>query len=132
MPRRYSFRYVKVEVIDTSPNYKVRFLDVRVRAVSAISPAVAAAVPRLNVADNELVAIDRISQVTLRDCMQTVFEDGPRRDRRVWLGDLRLQALANYCTFKDYSLVKRCLYLFATLPREDGSLPACLFEKRKL
>ncbi len=76
--------------------------------------------------------IDRISQVTLRDCMQTVFEDGPRRDRRLWLGDLRLQALANYCTFKDYDLVKRCLYLFAALPREDGSLPACIFEKPKL
>jgi hypothetical protein len=132
MPRRYSFRYLKIEVIDTSPKYKVRFLDIKVRAVSAVSLAVAAAVPKLEVDDSELVAIDRISQVTLRDCMQTVFEDGPRRDRRVWLGDLRLQALANYCTFKDYSLVKRCLYLFAALPREDGSLPACLFEKPKL
>jgi alpha-L-rhamnosidase len=132
MPRRYSFRYLKIEVIDTSPKYKVRFLDIKVRAVSSVSPALATAVPKLEVNDSELVAIDRISQVTLRDCMQTVFEDGPRRDRRVWLGDLRLQALANYCTFKDYSLVKRCLYLFAALPREDGSLPACLFEKPKL
>jgi alpha-L-rhamnosidase len=132
MPRRYSFRYLKIEVIDTSPKYKVRFLDIKVRAVSAISPLVAAGVPKLDGNDGELIGIDRISQVTLRDCMQTVFEDGPRRDRRVWLGDLRLQALANYCTFKDYDLVKRCLYLFAALPREDGSLPACLFEKPKL
>jgi hypothetical protein len=132
MPRRYSFRYLKIEVIDTSPKYKVRFLDIKVRAVSAISPLVAAGVPKLEGNDGELIGIDRISQVTLRDCMQTVFEDGPRRDRRVWLGDLRLQALANYCTFKDYDLVKRCLYLFAALPREDGSLPACLFEKPKL
>jgi hypothetical protein len=132
MPRRYSFRYVKIEVLDTSPKYKVKFQDVKVRAVSAVSSAVAAAVPKLDVADSELIAIDRISQVTLQDCMQTVFEDGPRRDRRLWLGDLRLQALANYCTFKDYSLVKRCLYLFAALPREDGSLPSCIFEKPKL
>ena len=132
MPRRYSFRYLKIEVLDTSPKYKVRFKDVRVRAVSAVSPHLAAAVPKLEVEDSELVDIDRISQVTLRDCMQTVFEDGPRRDRRLWLGDLRLQALANYCTFKDYDLVKRCLYLFAALPREDGSLPACIFEKPKL
>lgn len=29
------------------------------------------------------------------DCMQSVFEDGPKRDRRLWLGDLRLQALAS-------------------------------------
>jgi alpha-L-rhamnosidase len=132
LPRRYSFRYLKIEVLGTSPKYKVRFKDVRVRAVSAVSPHLAVAVPKLEVEDSELVDIDRISQVTLRDCMQTVFEDGPRRDRRLWLGDLRLQALANYCTFKDYDLVRRCLYLFATLPREDGSLPACIFEKPKL
>jgi len=48
------------------------------------------------------------------------------------MGDLRLQALANYCTFKDFNLVKRCLYMFAAVPREDGSLPACVFEKPKL
>lgn len=96
MPRRYSFRYLKIEVLDTSPKYKVRFQDVSVRAVGAVSPHLAASVPKLEVEDRELVEIDRISQVTLRDCMQTVFEDGPRRDRRLWLGDLRLQALANY------------------------------------
>jgi alpha-L-rhamnosidase len=88
----------------------------KVRAVSAVSSVAVAAVPKLEVADNELVAIDRISKVTLRDCMQIVFEDGPRRDRRVWLGDLRLQVLANHCTFKDSALVKRCPYLFAALP----------------
>jgi alpha-L-rhamnosidase len=62
--------------------------------------------------------------------MQSVYEDGPRRDRRLWIGDLRLQALANYCTIRDFQLIKRCLYLFAALARSDGSLPACLFERR--
>jgi alpha-L-rhamnosidase len=76
--------------------------------------------------------MDEVSISTLRDCMQTVFEDGPRRDRRLWIGDLRLQALANYHTFKDYNLVKRCLFMFAALQREDESLPACLFEKPTL
>ncbi|KAF4631882.1 hypothetical protein G7Y89_g6246 [Cudoniella acicularis] len=132
MPRRYSFRYVKFDIIDTSAKYEVRFSDVKVRAVSAVSPATFSAVEPLATSDEELAALDRTSQVTLRNCMQTVFEDGPRRDRRVWMGDLRLQALTNYCTFKDYTLVKRCLYLFAALPRADGSLPACLFEKPKL
>jgi alpha-L-rhamnosidase len=130
MPRRYSFRYLKIDILDTSPKYKVRFSNVSVRAVSAVPPTVK--VPILETTDEELMALDRISQVTLRNCMQTVFEDGPRRDRRLWLGDLRLQALTNYCTFKNFNLVKRCLYLFAALPREDESLPACLFEKPKL
>ncbi|KUJ09475.1 alpha-L-rhamnosidase [Mollisia scopiformis] len=130
MPRRYAFRYLKIEVLDTSQRYKVRFQNVKVRAVSAILPAVK--VEALITTDKKLNELDRISQATLRDCAQTVFEDGPRRDRRLWLGDLRLQALTNYCTFKDFRLAKRCLYLFAALPREDESLPACLFEKPKL
>ena len=28
--------------------------------------------------------IDEVSLATLRDCMQEVYEDGPRRDQRVW------------------------------------------------
>ena len=59
--------------------------------------------------------------------MQDVFEDGPKRDRRLWLGDLRLQALANYETFKNYDLVKRCLYLFAGQTKDNGQVSACLF-----
>ncbi len=129
LSRRYAFRYLRIEVLDTSPNYRARFLDVKVRAVSAVSEEVAAAVQPLISNDKDLLAIDRISQLTLRECMQTVFEDGPRRDRRLWLGDIRLQALTNYCTFKDFSLIRRCLYLFAAFPREDQSLPACIYEK---
>ena len=33
--------------------------------------------------------------------MQDVFEDGPKRDRRLWLGDLRLQALAKIANDKE-------------------------------
>ena len=59
--------------------------------------------------------------------MQDVFEDGPKRDRRLWIGDLRLQARTNYATFKNYDLVKRCMYLFAGLTRADGKIgPASL------
>jgi alpha-L-rhamnosidase len=58
-----------------------------------------------------------------------VFEDGPRRDQRLWVGDLRLQALTNYHTFRQNDVVQRCLYLFASLPRKDGLVAACVFEK---
>ena len=41
-------------------------------------------------------------------------------------GDLRLQALTNYETFKNYDLVKRCLYLFAGLTQNEHHVaPAC-------
>jgi hypothetical protein len=125
LPRRYAFRYVKLEVIDTSPNFAVRIGGVKATALSSAGddpPPLPDAVPAV------LRQIDRISIATLRDCMQTVFEDGPKRDRRLWIGDLRLQALANYATFRNNDLVKRCLYLFAAFPREDGLVPACAFE----
>ena len=61
--------------------------------------------------------------------MQTVFEDGPKRDRRIWIGDLKLQALANYYSFQNTELVKRGLYLFAATASETGILNGTLFEK---
>ena len=130
LPRRYAFRYVRIEIIDTSPKYKVKFSNVACKAVSTIGPD--RTIDLCGYKDPLLQSLDEISIFTLRDCMQTVFEDGPRRDRRLWIGDLRLQALTNYCTFKDYDLVKRCLFLFAALSRKDSSLPACLFEKPSL
>jgi len=125
MPRRYAFRFVKLEIVDTSPNYAVRIGQINAAALSSAGddpPPLPEAVPAL------LRQIDKVSIATLRDCMQTVFEDGPKRDRRLWIGDLRLQALTNYATFRSNDLVKRCLYLFAAFPREDGLLPACVFE----
>ena len=128
MPRRYAFRYVKVEVIDTSPNFGVRFFDTHAIALSSAANRTRAAARPPPPA--WVKRVDEVSRATLRDCMQTTFEDGPRRDQRLWIGDLRLQARASYVTFPNHALVKRCLYLFAGLPREsDGLLPACVFEK---
>ena len=125
MPRRYAFRYLKLEIVDTSPNYAARIVRMNATALSSAGaepPPLPETVPPL------LRQIDTVSIATLRDCMQTVFEDGPKRDRRLWIGDLRLQALTNYATFRANDLVKRCLYLFAAFPREDGLLCACVFE----
>lgn len=127
LPRRYCFRYLKIEVIDTSVRYKVKFADVYCTSVTSGDIHQVASLPEHIEAD--LQEIDRISVKTLQDCMQTVFEDGPKRDRRLWIGDLRLQALANYYTFQNYDLVKRCLYLFGGLTLEDGVVGACVFEK---
>ncbi|KAK2668916.1 Alpha-L-rhamnosidase, six-hairpin glycosidase domain [Fusarium oxysporum f. sp. vasinfectum] len=130
LPRRYSFRYLRVQIIDTSPKFKVSFSNVQCESVSAVSQD--HQIDAVEFPDPLLQDIDHVCISTLRDCMQTVFEDGPRRDRRLWIGDLRLQALANYSTFRDLDLVKRCLFQFAAVRREDGSLPACIFEKPTL
>lgn len=126
LPRRYAFRYLEILVKDTSPNYKVTIRNVRCCAVS--SGDIRNVAP-LSIDDRELVTIDKISVKTMMECMQEVFEDGPKRDRRLWVGDLRLQALVNYKTFKNYELVKKCLYLFAGLRQNEGSVAACIYHK---
>lgn len=126
MPRRHACRYIRFDIIDTSPKFSISFEDVSFEAVSSVP--MEQEIEIVDFGEPLLNKIDHASISTLRDCMQTVFEDGPRRDRRLWIGDLRLQALTSYCTFKDYDLVKRCVFMFAALIREDGSLPACVFE----
>lgn len=123
--RRHAFRYVRVEVLAASHRFRVGLRDACVHAVTS-AHTVPGALPESVPAD--LARIDAVSIATLRDCMQTVFEDGPRRDRRLWLGDLRLQALAAYETFGAHDLVRRCLYLFAAFPRADGMVNACVYE----
>lgn len=124
LPRRYAFRFLEIYAIDTSQKFQVVVEDAELTAVSAVSMD---SVKPLEGAPEDIKRIDRASLKTLQDCMQHVFEDGPKRDRRLWIGDLRLQAKANYATFRNLNLVKRCMYLFAGLTRDDGKVGACLF-----
>ncbi len=126
-PTRRAFRYARVRVEEaTGP---IRLAVARAVEESAVPAAVEDL--RLCRGPSDLIEIDAVSLRTLRNCMQGVFEDGPKRDRRLWLGDLRLQALANYASFRDMGLVKRCLYLFAACAYDDGLVPACVYERPK-
>lgn len=127
LPRRYAFRYVKLIVLETSVKYKIVVEDAYCTAVTSADRSKLQPLPANCPAS--VAAMDRIGIRTLENCMQTVFEDGPKRDRRLWIGDLRLQALANYYTFGNSELVKRCLYLFAGLTLEESRVGACLFEQ---
>ena len=123
LPRRYAFRYVRVDVLALSGKYRLTLEDAWMEETTSADDA-AISTYRGDAKDEK---IDRVALRTLRSCMQGVFEDGPKRDRRLWLGDLRLQALANYATYRNNDLVKRCLYLFAGVADDEGRLPACLF-----
>ena len=124
MPRRYAFRYLQIEVLAISEKYELVVEDASCRAVSSADDE---NLLPYEGNDSELKEIYRISCRTLHDCMQDVFEDGPKRDRRLWMGDLRLQALANYRTYRNYDLVKRCLYLFAGCTLPGGRVGASMF-----
>lgn len=126
LPRRHAFRYVEILVMDVSPKYQIVMEDLSCRSVSSADYS---RVPAVQIDDPELAELDRVSLRTMHQCMQSVFEDGPKRDRRLWLGDLRLQALGNYCTFQNNDLVKRCLYLFAGLTVNEGRVGAALFHE---
>lgn len=126
LPRRFAFRFVRIKIAGLSPNHRVRIDGVTAHAVSAIDRPM---LPHMDGWSPQLAAIDAVAQRTLKNCVHTVFEDGPKRDRRLWLGDLRLQALANAATFRRGDIVKRCLLLFAGLCRDDGLVESCIFEK---
>ncbi len=107
LPRRYAFRYVKITVVSCSRHGKFGFSDIRAEAATSADEKNLLEFTPQNVDEK---ALDDVSCRTLRDCMQTVFEDGPKRDRRLWLGDLRLQALANYATYRFQPCEKVAVY----------------------
>ena len=124
MPRRYACRYIKITVERTTR--PIRLFDFSFRASTSADVSV---LKSANTEDALLNKIDIVATNTLKECMQTFFEDGPKRDRRLWIGDLRLEALANYYTFNNLEIVKRCLYLFAAGDcNESGFLPSFIYE----
>ncbi len=124
MPRRYAARYIKITVLFTPQTITLSDF-----VFTAVTSADKYGLAQFEVDDPELQAIDRVAVNTLKNCMQRVFEDGPKRDRRLWIGDLRLEALTNYYTYGHLALVRRCLYLFAAADCNDrGYLPGYVYE----
>jgi hypothetical protein len=125
IPRRMAGRYLKVEVIGTSMDFDCALSQVSFDAVSSAGEDLCVATTAHPLMDS----IRSVSVETLRECMQTVYEDGPKRDQRLWAGDLYLQAMANRYSFRNFELTKRCLYLFAALADENGVIISNIFEK---
>ena len=119
--RRFAFRYIKVTVLNS--NEPVILSDFKVCAGTSADDTKLKPGP----SEGRLRQLDEIGIRTLAECMQSVFEDGPKRDRRLWIGDLRIQALVNYETFDQLDLVKRCLYLFAGYTQAGNYTPRCVF-----
>ena len=125
LERRYSFRYLRITRKDNAA-FPVIIDDLYADCVSAVDVA---DVPEFDIPDEMLKRIYDASLRTLKECSQDVFEDGPKRDRRLWSGDLRLEALTDYVTFKNVDLVKRCIYLFAAYRYKHGFVSQCIFSE---
>lgn len=124
LERRYAFRYLKIQRVDNAC-FPIVLTELYADTVSAVSEE--DAVP-FSTGDTLLDQIYQMSLKTLRDCEQDVFEDGPKRDRRLWIGDLRLQAMSDWVSFQNTDLIKRCLYLFAAYRTPSGLVAPCLFQ----
>ncbi len=123
--RRVACRYVKIDLIGSSPYFDFRISNVKFKAVtSAITTpkSLASTTPDI------IQKIDATGLNTLKECMQTVYEDGPKRDRRLWVGDMYLESLANKYSFENDQLTKRCLYLLAGLSDDEGYVLGTVFE----
>ena len=117
--RRITARYMKIEAVGTSIYSDFCFDNITFEATTSAGKSkaqLASTTPQI------FKDIARVSENTLKDCMQGVFEDGPKRDQRLWMGDLYLEALANTASFKEYNVTKRCLYLLAGLAYPDNGL----------
>jgi alpha-L-rhamnosidase len=125
IPRRVAFRYVKIELLGSSPYFDFKISDIQFKSTTSVKTTPA---PLTQGTDPLIVSIDKTGLLTLKECMQTVYEDGTKRDRRLWIGDLYLESLANTYSFKNHNLTKRCLYLLAGLSDENGYLTANVFE----
>lgn len=123
LERRYSFRYLQIKRVD-SVRFPVKITALYLDSVSAVDIAQA---KKADIRDALLRKIDAMCVKTLAQCEQDVFEDGPKRDRRLWIGDLRLQALVDYETFENVDLIKRCIYLFAEHLNKKGIVASCVF-----
>ena len=126
VPRRFAFRYMRLRVRACSNGGRFSLRGVSARAVSSADLSAFRPIPGASPEDD---AIDRVAAATLRDSMQTCLEDGPKRDRRLWLGDLRLQALANYATFRNYEVVRHSLFLLSECASADGAPATAVFER---
>ncbi|MCW3804503.1 hypothetical protein [Plebeiibacterium marinum] len=124
--RRMACRYVKIDLIGSSPYFDFKISDVKFKAVTSADKAP----EELASSTSEMIKkIDAISIKTLKECMQTVYEDGPKRDRRLWVGDMYLESLANVYSFQNHQLTQRCLYLLAGLSDDEGYVLGTVFEE---
>jgi len=123
--RRFAFQYVKIFLESKSFDYEIEISQIKCVCTTSASPDLDKYVFRG--LPQDLKKIDMVALRTLRNTMQETFIDGPKRDKRLWLGDFPLLAKTNYVTFNNIALVKKCFYLFASQLKSDGRMPACIY-----
>lgn len=113
---RAAFRYVRVAFFDCQDKVEVSEFSVR----TTLYPVARRGYFVCD--DEEMNRLWEAGERTLHFCMQEYYLDGPKRDRFLWTGDARMEALINYYTFGDRALFEFCWEELAGMQRPDGGI----------
>ncbi|MFA6101746.1 MAG: family 78 glycoside hydrolase catalytic domain [Victivallaceae bacterium] len=119
---RQGFRFVKIEF--SACENEVELSDVSVKTSSYPVNYLG----WFSCSDSSLNEIWQAGRKTLHLCMQEYYLDGIKRDRFMWVGDTRLEALVNYYLFGDAELFKYCWRGAAASQYNDGGIPSAFGE----
>ena len=112
-----SFRYVGVAVMGNPAPVRL----VSIEAEEEIFPFGEEPAAK---GDAGVQAIVKAAVNTLKASSRDYFVDCPGREQALWLGDVRIEALAAYNGFGDKELTRHSVELFTLMQGRDGSIPA--------
>lgn len=116
VPERRAFRYVRFTV---EPAKTMKIDRIEFESVGRHTDPIGS----FKCSDAVLNKIYNTSAYTVKLCMQDFYEDGIKRDRLLWTGDLRVEALVGYYCFGDIGLARRSLMQLADIQLPDGLIP---------
>lgn len=117
-PQRRAFRFVKVTVSHCESPFDVDYFGLDLVGYP-VEPK-----GTFRCSDELLNRIWEVGRYTTSLCMQDYYEDGIKRDRMLWIGDLRIETLSGYYAFGECKLPKRDLIRLADNQLADGAIPA--------
>lgn len=115
---RAGFRFVSVEFFDCTAPVTASEFGVR----SEIYPV--AYRGYFHCSDDLLNNLWRAGRKTVHFCMQEYYIDAVKRDRMLWVGDTRAEALYNYYLFHDAALFRFSWEEMEKSAYADGSIPS--------
>lgn len=113
---RGGFRFVRVEFLHCPAPVAADGFQVRSSLYGAAYRGY------FSCSDPLLNKIWRAGRKTLHLCMQEYYLDGIKRDRLLWVGDIRTEALCNYYLFFDRELFRFSMRSIAECQYHDGAV----------
>jgi len=115
---RVGFRFARIEFFDCSDNTLVSGFSLRTSLYQIPFKGY------FECNDDDLNKLWIAGHKTLHYCMQEYYLDAVKRDRFLWVGDTRFEALYNYYLFGDTKLFQFCWDKIAECQYPDGAIPS--------